>query len=189
MKFEQLKIKDIVLITPDVFEDNRGYFYEAYNIKKIFQENNINSEYWKPTNFVQDSLGYNNKKNTIRGLHYQEFHPQAKLVTCIKGAILDVVVDIRKDSDTFGEWLSVELDEYNNNQLWIPHGFAHGYKTLTDDCAVIYKTDEFYKYEDYRGLIWNDPYLNIDWKNCDDIVISEQDTLWKSFKDTFDECR
>jgi len=188
MNFIQLEIKDIVLISPDVFPDNRGYFYEAYNVNKIFKEsNNVISDFWKETNFVQDSLGYNKYKNTIRGLHYQETKPQAKLVTCIKGAILDVVVDIRKDSDTFGQWVSAELSDNNNNQLWIPHGFAHGYKTLTDDCAVIYKTDEFYRYDDYRGLIWNDPYLNIDWKNCDDLVISEQDTMWKTFKNTFGE--
>tara|TARA_R100000008_G_scaffold54117_1_gene32965 strand:+ start:1185 stop:1715 length:531 start_codon:yes stop_codon:yes gene_type:complete len=170
MKIQELAIKGVFLIQPDVFHDNRGYFYECYTSKKW-------SSLGFPDNFVQDNIAYNLKKNTIRGMHYQEKYYQAKLVSCIKGSILDVAVDIRKESKTFGKWVSAELNEYNSHQLWIPKGFAHGYRTLEDNTVVSYKTDQYYMPEDYRGFIWNDKNININWgvDENDDIILSKQD--------------
>tara|TARA_Y100001973_G_C5204294_1_gene340297 strand:- start:1650 stop:2204 length:555 start_codon:yes stop_codon:yes gene_type:complete len=178
MKITDLNLEGVKLIEPKVFPDNRGYFYESWNEKNVGL-----------ANFVQDNLAFNKNKNTVRGLHYQEKYFQAKLVSCVKGAIIDVVVDVRKDSETFGEWLSVLLSEDNNHQLWIPRGFAHGYRTLEDDTIVIYKADEYYDPDDYRGIMWNDPNLNIDWgfhdgDLYDKVIVSEQDKGWKTFKET-----
>ena len=176
MQTEQLEIKDVVLVKPKVFFDNRGYLYESYNYK-TWDSLNL------PNNFIQDNTAHNIKKNTIRGMHYQEKYYQAKLVSCIRGSILDVVVDVRKDSETFAKWVSVELSEYNNHQLWIPRGFAHGYRTLEDNTTVLYKTDQYYMPDDYRGFMWDDKYLNIDWKitENDDITLSEKDVEYGSF--------
>jgi dTDP-4-dehydrorhamnose 3,5-epimerase len=108
---------------------------------------------------------------------------QAKLVSCVRGAILDVVVDVRKESKTFGKWVSVELSEYNNHQLWIPKGFAHGYRTLEDNTEVMYKADEFYDPDDYKGFIWNDKNIGIDWGVSveDELILSDQDAAYGNF--------
>lgn len=176
MKRTRLAIKDIVLIEPRVFPDNRGYLYESYT-DKHWDNGSMN------VNFKQDNVAYNHKKNTIRGMHYQEKNYQAKLVSCVRGAILDVVVDVRKDSETFGKWVSAELSEYNNHQLWIPKGFAHGYRTLEDNTVVMYKADEFYDPDDYRGFIWNDKNIGIEWgvSDNDDLILSEQDAGYGNF--------
>ena len=176
MEILELGIEGVILIKPRVFPDNRGYFYESFNIKKW-------NNFMTPVDFVQDNLAYNKKKNTIRGMHYQEKSFQAKLVSCIKGSILDVVVDVRPSSKTYGKWISVELSDANNYQLWIPKGFAHGYRTLSDDTIVIYKADDFYRPDDYRGFIWNDKGVNIDWglTEDDEVILSKQDISYKSF--------
>lgn len=170
MKKTPLDIEDIILIEPKVFPDNRGYLYEGYTEK-----------HWSDIKFVQDNVAYNHKKNTIRGMHYQGKNYQAKLVSCIRGAILDVVVDVRKNSNTFGKWVSAELSEHNHHQLWIPKGFAHGYRTLEDNTIVTYKADEFYNPDDYKGFIWNDTNISIDWgiSKDDNIILSEQDSRYK----------
>jgi dTDP-4-dehydrorhamnose 3,5-epimerase len=178
MKVEELSIKGVFLIKPNVFNDNRGYLYESYNSNRWSSLN-------FPNEFVQDNVAYNSKKNTIRGMHYQEKYYQAKLVSCIRGSITDVVVDIRKDSDTFKQWLSINLSDTNNHQLWIPKGFAHGYRTLEDNTIVYYKTDQYYMPEDYRGFIWNDKNININWGDNlpDDITLSDKDKEYIEFKD------
>ena len=172
MKKTPLDIKDIILIEPKVFYDIRGYLFESYTEK-----------HWGGVKFVQDNVAYNHKKNTIRGMHYQEKNYQAKLVSCVRGSILDVVVDVREDSDTFGQWVSAVLSDDNHHQLWIPRGFAHGYRTLEDNTIVTYKADEFYDPSDYRGFIWNDDDVNINWgvSDNDEITLSEQDTKFKGF--------
>ena len=116
-------------------------------------------------------------------MHYQEKYYQAKLVSCIVGSIIDVIVDVRKDSDTFKQWLSVELTDKNNHQLWIPKGFAHPYRTLEDNTIVSYKTDQYYIPDDYRGFIWNDKNINIDWgiNDSDDVTLSKQDKEYKLY--------
>ena len=170
MKIEELSIKGVFLIKPNVFNDNRGYLYESYNSNRWSSLN-------FPNEFVQDNVAYNSKKNTIRGMHYQEKYYQAKLVSCIRGSIIDVVVDIRKDSDTFKQWLSVNLSDKNK-------GFAHGYRTLEDNTIVYYKTDQYYMPKDYRGFIWNDRNININWGDDlpDDIILSDKDKEYREFK-------
>ena len=172
MKITELEIEGLKLIEPRVFPDNRGYLYESYTEK-----------YWRDVNFVQDNVAFNHKKNTIRGMHYQEKNYQAKLVSCVRGSILDVVVDVRKDSETFGQWVSAILSDENHHQLWIPKGFAHGYRTLEDNTIVTYKADEFYDPSDYRGFIWSDKSVNIDWEvsDNDEIILSEQDKKFGEF--------
>jgi dTDP-4-dehydrorhamnose 3,5-epimerase len=182
MRFSRLAIDGLILAEPNVYEDNRGAFFEAYNATAFrnASDRDIRNQL-SPVEFVQDNIAFNRRRNTIRGLHYQDRNPQAKFVTCLKGAILDVVVDIRPNSPTFGRWVSVRLDDRTCSQLFVPRGFAHGYRSLTDDCVVMYKADAYYDPAGYRGLLWNDAGLNVDWElgpDDSDIVISEQDANW-----------
>ena len=165
--FKKLEIPDVVLITPKVFSDDRGFFYEIFQ-KSTFSFNGIDAQ------FMQDNLSHSTK-GVIRGLHYQK-NPtaQAKLLTVIKGEIFDVAVDIRKNSLTYGKWVSEILSENNRNSLYIPEGFAHGFCVLSDQVDVLYKVGNEYSHKDERGIIWNDPTLNIPWPT-DAPIISEQD--------------
>lgn len=162
MLIESTEIPDVLLITPKVFKDSRGYFLESFN-------NN-----YLPFNFVQDNQSFS-FKNTIRGLHYQIVKPQGKLVRAIKGRILDVAVDIRKDSPTFGKHIAVELSSDNFKQLYIPEGFAHGFSVLSDESEVLYKTTEYWHKEHDRSINFNDPELNIDWKIEGLPILSDKD--------------
>lgn len=144
-------ITDVLLVTPKVFKDSRGYFLESFNNNHL------------PFSFVQDNQSYS-EKNTIRGLHYQVVKPQGKLVRAIKGRILDVAVDIRKDSPTFKQYVAVELSSDNFKQLYVPEGFAHGFSVLSDEAEVLYKTTDYWYKEHERSLNFDDPDLNIDWK-------------------------
>ncbi len=147
----------VYLIVPTVFEDARGFFMESYNENKFLQ-NNLNYR------FVQDNHSLSKEKGTIRGLHYQLTpKAQTKLVRVLSGAIYDVVVDIRKNSPTFGQWQGFELSAANKHQLLIPKGFAHGFCTTLPETEVFYKVDDFYSPEYDRGIAWNDPDLGIDW--------------------------
>lgn len=168
MKIIETSIPDVKILEPKVFGDHRGYFMESYN-KKLFAE--LGLDY----NFVQDNQSLSREVGTIRGLHFQ-LNPKAqlKLVRAVKGAIYDVVVDIRKGSPTYGKWVGVILSEYNNRQLLVPKGFAHGFCTLVPDCIVAYKVDEFYSPEHDSGILWNDPALGIDWPTSSPIL-SEKD--------------
>lgn len=155
-EFEKLGIDGVILVKPKVFGDNRGFFMECYK-KSEFAKNGIETE------FVQDNHS-KSSKGVLRGLHYQATPKhQAKLVKCIKGCVFDVVVDLRKNSDTFGKWLKVELSEENKNMLYIPEGFAHGFLTLSDEAELLYKTNTEFSPEHDRGLLWNDETINIDW--------------------------
>jgi dTDP-4-dehydrorhamnose 3,5-epimerase len=162
MLVESTEIPDVLLITPKVFKDSRGYFLESFNNKHL------------PFNFVQDNQSYS-EKNTIRGLHYQVVKPQGKLVRAIKGRILDVAVDIRKDSPTFGKHVAVELSSDNFKQLYIPEGFAHGFSVLSEEAEVLYKTTDYWYKEHERSLNFNDPELNIDWKIEGIPILSDKD--------------
>lgn len=168
MKIIETSIPDVKILEPKVFGDHRGYFMESYN-KKLFAE--LGLDY----NFVQDNQSLSREVGTIRGMHFQ-LNPKAqlKLVRAVKGAIYDVVVDIRKGSPTYGKWVGVILSEYNNRQLLVPKGFAHGFCTLVPDCIVAYKVDEFYSPEHDSGILWNDPALGIDWPTSSPIL-SEKD--------------
>tara|TARA_R100000458_G_scaffold17345_3_gene15020 strand:- start:4238 stop:4765 length:528 start_codon:yes stop_codon:yes gene_type:complete len=168
MQFCRLEIPDVVLIKPTVFGDERGYFFEVFHDDK-FGGNVIN------TKFVQDNQAFSTK-GVVRGLHFQKKYPQGKLVRCVKGSILDVAVDIRPDSPTFGKHVSALLTEDNNQQLWVPRGFAHGYASLESENIVLYKCDDFYHPEDEGGVKWDDPSLGIDW-NVSSPIISDKDKL------------
>jgi dTDP-4-dehydrorhamnose 3,5-epimerase len=168
MNFIKTDLPGVILAKPDVFGDNRGWFFESFSAKK-YAEGGITGE------FVQDNHSFSETKGTLRGLHYQaEPYAQAKLLRCTRGAILDVAVDIRRDSAFFGKYVSFELSAENFCQLYIPRGFAHGFITLTDNCEVQYKTDNFYDKASDRGIIWNDPEIGIDW-GTDSPVLSEKD--------------
>jgi len=169
MNIIDTSIPDVKILEPKVFGDHRGYFMESYN-KKLFAE--LGLDY----HFVQDNQSLSREVGVIRGLHFQ-LNPKAqlKLVRAVRGAIYDVVVDIRKGSPTYGKWTGVILSEYNNRQLLVPKGFAHGFCTLVPDCIVAYKVDEFYSPEHDGGILWNDPALGIDWPTSAPIL-SDKDT-------------
>ena len=177
MTIQQTPIKDLVIIDPTVFKDSRGYFFEAYN-KEKFLENGI--EY----NFIQDNQSFS-KKGVIRGLHLQ-INPvaQAKLVRVLQGEILDVAIDLRKNSPTYGQHFSVLLSAENKKQLMIPHGFAHGFSVLSETASVLYKVDSAYDKESERGIRYDDPTLNIDWKiNSQEVIVSEKDLILPFFNE------
>ena len=170
MKFSRAEISDIIIIEPHVFTDERGYFYES------FKESELNEFLGYDVKFCQD----NESKSTygvLRGLHYQEPpFAQAKLVRVIQGSILDVAVDIRKDSPTFGKHISIELNDQNKKQLFISKGFAHGFVVLSETAVIVYKVDNYYNKESDRGIAFNDPGLGINWKiNNQDLQISFKD--------------
>lgn len=168
MKIETTKLKDLLIITPSVFEDDRGYFFESYN-QRFFRENGIYM------NFLQDNMS-ESKKNVIRGLHFQRTAPQSKLVRCIVGSVYDIVVDLRKGSETYKQWYGVELSDENKKMMLVPKGFAHGFLTLSDKAIFHYKCDELYMANQDGGISFKDEELNIDWGiNPNEAIVSEKD--------------
>ena len=182
MKKIETGIKDLVIIEPRIFEDSRGFFMESYNYN-TFKELGIDNV------FVQDNHS-KSSKGVLRGLHFQkDEYAQAKLVYVLRGAVLDITVDLRETSETFGKYVAVELNDKNKRMLLIPRGFAHGFLTLEDDTEFIYKCDNFYNPKSEVGIIWNDTDLNIDW-NLDkynikekELIISEKDKKNITFKE------
>ena len=176
MKLLRTKFAEVVIFEPYVFGDARGYFMESYN-KRHFEQLGISYD------FVQDNQSFSARSGVIRGLHYQ-LNPKAqtKLVRVLTGAIYDVVVDIRKQSPTFGQWAAFVLTEDNNRQLLVPKGFAHGFCTLVPNTRVLYKVDEHYSPEHDRGVLWNDPDLGIDWPVAEPIL-SDKDRNQPRLKD------
>lgn len=177
MKLIKTPIQDLFVVEPRVFEDARGYFFESYS-QLHFQNSGITYE------FVQDNQSKSNF-GVIRGLHYQKApHAQTKLVRAIQGKILDVAVDLRKGSPTFGKWFGVELSDANKKQLLVPQGFAHGFSVLSETAVVMYKCDDFYHPECEGGIIYNDPDLNIDWGiPADKAIVSEKDLILPKLKE------
>ena len=157
MKVTPTDIADVLILEPKVFGDARGFFYESYN-EKAFEEATGFKD-----GFVQDNHS-RSSKGVLRGLHFQVEQPQGKLVRAVRGAVLDVVVDIRPASATFGRWISVELSEDNHRQLWVPPGLAHGFVVVTPTADFLYKTTEFYAPQHERCLAWNDPVVAADWQ-------------------------
>ena len=157
MNIKETLLQNVYILEPAVFHDKRGFFMESYN-KRILEQLGIHVD------FIQDNHSFSKNAGIIRGLHYQ-LNPkeQAKLVRVSTGAIFDVIVDIRKNSVTFGKWVSVILSEENKRQVLVPKGFAHGFCTLVPNTNVIYKVDEYYDPEFDRGILWNDPDIGIDW--------------------------
>ena len=168
MKVIETEIKDLYMIEPQVFGDSRGWFMESWSQKKM-------EEVGLFYNFVQDSHSFSEKKGTLRGLHFQKgSSSQAKLVRCVRGAVLDVAVDLRKNSKTYKKWVGCILSEENKKQFLIPRGFAHGFLTLTDNVEFVYKADNYYDPQADRNIIWNDEEINVDW-GIENPILSEKD--------------
>jgi dTDP-4-dehydrorhamnose 3,5-epimerase len=175
MKVTETGLQDCFVIEPTIFDDGRGSFFESFNLQKFQEKVGLN------INFVQDNQSIS-QRGVLRGLHFQkgEF-AQAKLVRVIKGRVLDVVVDIRKNSETFGQTFSIELTGENNKQLFVPRGFAHGFSVLEDDTIFSYKCDNYYHKASEGGILFNDKTLQIDWKlKKEEILLSEKDTFLNS---------
>jgi dTDP-4-dehydrorhamnose 3,5-epimerase len=180
MEFQEIFIKGAFLLKPKVFEDSRGYFFESFNREKF--ENNIGN-----INFIQDNES-KSAAGVLRGLHFQKGeYAQAKLVRVIKGAVLDVIVDIRPESPTFGKHFSIKLTETNKLQLLLPRGMAHGFLVLEDETVFSYKVDNFYSPENESGILYSDPYLDIDWEfPKTSLILSEKDKKLLPFKENYE---
>jgi dTDP-4-dehydrorhamnose 3,5-epimerase len=175
MTFLETPIEGLVIIEPKVFGDERGHFFETFS-EKLMAQNGIKGP------FIQDNQSLSHK-NVLRGLHFQNPpHEQGKLIRVVRGSVIDVVVDIRKNSNTFGKHYSIELSDRNNKMLWIPGGFAHGFVTLEDHTVFLYKVTDYYHPASESGIIYNDADLNIDWQVKTPIV-SQKDRILPTFKE------
>lgn len=178
MGFEKTGFPDLLVFAPRIFDDARGYFFESYN-EKLFRDEGIS------ISFVQDNQAFSSY-GVIRGLHFQQDpHAQTKLIRVLQGSIVDVVVDVRKNSPTFGKAYSIELSAENKKQLFIPKGFAHGYSVISEKAEVFYKCDAFYERTSEGGISWNDPALQIDWQIPRGIeIISPKDAVLPRLADS-----
>jgi dTDP-4-dehydrorhamnose 3,5-epimerase len=174
MKVIKTALLGVLILEPRVFRDPRGFFLESYN-ERTMAEAGIHER------FVQDNHSFS-ARNVVRGLHYQ-VRPQGKLVRVVMGEILDVIVDLRRSSPTFGVWNGVSLSETNQQMLWIPPGFAHGFRALTDGAHVLYKATDFYDPAAERTIAWNDPTLNIDWRLTTSPTVSAKDSQGTAFRE------
>jgi dTDP-4-dehydrorhamnose 3,5-epimerase len=169
-------IPDVLIIEPDVFGDERGFFYESFNARAFAEQTGVTAQ------FVQDNHS-RSQKGVLRGLHYQVEHAQGKLVRVALGEVLDVAVDIRRSSPTFGQWVGIHLSAQNARQLWIPPGFAHGFVVLSEHAEFLYKTTDYYTPSAERCIRWDDADLGIDWGLSDTPKLSAKDQDGKRFKD------
>ncbi|WP_071433230.1 dTDP-4-dehydrorhamnose 3,5-epimerase [Angelakisella massiliensis] len=176
MELMKTKLDGVIIVVPKVFGDHRGFFMESWS-KRVFEEAGLYYD------FVQDNHSSSTVKGTLRGIHFQRGEKaQAKLVRCVRGAVLDVAVDLRPLSPTYKQWVAVELSEENKKQLLIPRGFGHGFVTLTDEVEFLYKADNYYAPEADGGIRWNDPELGVEW-GITDPVLSQKDANAPFFKD------
>ena len=197
MKFEKTKLEGVVIITPDVFGDHRGFFMESWSQRKMEEAGLF-------YNFVQDNHSLSTVKGTLRGIHFQKGdRAQAKLVRCVRGAVFDVAVDLRSNSETYGKWYGVTLSAENKKQFLIPEGFAHGFLVLSDEAEFCYKVNDFWHPNDEGGMAWNDPEIGIEWPELKGeykgsasaegytledgtaLNLSDKDQKWLGLKDTF----
>lgn len=177
MELINTEIAEVKIVKPLVFGDNRGWFYESYSYEKL-KHLGIN------TQFVQDNRSYSSEKGTLRGIHFQKFPmAQTKLITCTRGRILDVAVDLRKGSPTYLKWVSVELSEENKLMLYIPKGFGHGFVTLTDNVEVLYKVDEYYSKENDRSIKFDDEEIGVNW-GVQNPILSQKDLTAPSLSES-----
>ena len=174
MKVTQTALPGVLILEPKVFRDARGFFLESYNERTM-------AEVGIREHFVQDNHSFSTR-NVVRGLHYQ-MRPQGKLVRVVVGEIFDVILDLRRSSPTFGVWNGVNLSETNQQMLWIPPGFAHGFRVLSEGAHLLYKATDFYDPEAERTIAWNDPTLNIDWRLTTSPTVSAKDRLGTSFRE------
>ena len=168
MDIIKTEIPDILIIEPEVFRDERGFFFESYNKKKFEEATGVECD------FVQDNHS-TSAKGVLRGLHYQIENPQGKLVSVTYGKVFDVAVDIRRSSKSFGKWVGIELSAENKKHVWIPRGFAHGFVVLSDAAVFLYKTTDYYSPEYERCIRWDDAELAIDWQYNDEPLVSKKD--------------
>ena len=175
-------ISDLLVLETNIYDDDRGFFTESYN------EINFNEVVGREIKFVQDNHSQSACR-VLRGLHYQLEMPQAKLVRVVRGSVYDVVVDLRRKSETFGKWFGIELSAENQKQLWIPEGFAHGFVVLSDSADFMYKTTQYYFPKSENCLVWNDNKVAIDWPICHDLKISKKDQEGKTLNDLIKEDR
>ncbi len=175
MNILSTEIPDVLIIEPRIFQDDRGFFLESYNEKAFAEKAGIT----KP--FVQDNHS-RSSRNVLRGLHYQIEQAQGKLVRAILGTIFDVAVDIRKNSPTFGQWVSCELSAENKRLLWVPPGFAHGFLVISEHAEVLYKTTDYYAPQHERSICWNDPDVAINWNLSEEPILSSKDKAGKLLK-------
>lgn len=177
MNLIETPIKDLFVIEPKLWQDSRGYFYESFN-QRIFEQAGID------VTFVQDNQSFS-KKGTLRGMHAQaKPFAQGKLVRVIQGRVVDVAVDIRKNSPTYGQYFAIELSGENHKQLWVPPGFLHGFLTLEDDTIFTYKVSNYYDKDSEIGIMWNDPTINIDWAaylDTNEFLLSDKDLVLSDF--------
>ncbi|MES2900429.1 MAG: dTDP-4-dehydrorhamnose 3,5-epimerase [Pseudomonadota bacterium] len=169
MKVTPTAIPEVLVFEPQVFGDDRGFFFESFNARRFEQLTG------QPANFVQDNHS-KSARNVLRGLHYQIRQPQGKLVRVLQGALYDVVVDLRRSSPFFGRWVGVELSAENRLQLWVPAGFAHGFVVTSDTAECLYKTTDYWAPEHERTILWNDPALGIDWPLSGAPMLSGKDS-------------
>ncbi len=177
MKVSPTNIPDILIIEPKVFGDNRGFFFESFN------QQAFNDAVGQEVIFVQDNHSHS-RKGVLRGLHYQIQQPQGKLVRVIQGLIYDVAVDLRRSSNTFGQWVGTELSDDNHLQVWVPAGFAHGFVVLSESADVLYKTTDYYAPKHERCLAWNDKNIDIRWPISSEPTLSEKDSQGELLVDT-----
>jgi dTDP-4-dehydrorhamnose 3,5-epimerase len=176
MKFIETKLKGAYVIEPEIISDNRGFFARSW-CQKEFTEMGLNPH------LVQCNISFNLHQSTLRGMHYQIApYEEAKLVRCTAGAIYDVIIDLRPDSETYKKWVAVELTAENRKGLYIPEGMAHGFQTLVENSEVFYQMSEFYHPESARGIKWDDRVFNIDWPTCSQRVISDRDLSYADFE-------
>ena len=169
-------IPEVIIIEPNVYGDDRGFFYESFNARAFAEQSGLSVD------FVQDNHS-KSAKGVLRGLHYQIQQPQGKLVRVVAGEVFDVAVDIRKQSPTFGKWVGVILSAENKRQLWVPPGFAHGFLVTSDSAEFLYKTTDYYAPEFERSILWNDPAIGIEWPWDGEPMLSNKDKVGKLLAD------
>ncbi|MCR5540428.1 MAG: dTDP-4-dehydrorhamnose 3,5-epimerase [Ruminococcus sp.] len=174
--FNETKLKGVYIIDVKTYGDNRGYFMETYK-EDDFKAAGLDYK------FVQDNQS-SSRKGVLRGLHFQKTYPQAKLVRVLKGEVFDVAVDLRKGSETYGQWVGAVLSEENKRQFMIPRGFAHGFLVLSDYAEFAYKCDDVYHPEDEGGIMWNDPAIGIEWPEAGELILSEKDKVHPSLAES-----
>lgn len=177
MKITPTALADVLIVEPRVLGDARGFFFESFNCKAFYKATGVHPD------FVQDNHS-RSAGGVLRGLHYQVRQPQGKLVRVVRGAVFDVAVDIRRGSNTFGQWVGTELSEDNHRQLWIPPGFAHGFLVLSESADFLYKTTDYYAPEHERCIAWNDPAIGIQWPAGAHPLLSAKDQLGKPLSES-----
>lgn len=176
MKVTPTAIPDVLLIEPNVYDDERGYFFESFNERNFARETGIKAH------FVQDNHS-RSAKNVLRGLHYQIKQPQGKLVRVAVGEVFDVAVDLRKNSSTFGKWAGTILSAENKRMVWVPEGFAHGFLVLSESADFLYKTTDYYAPEHERCVFWNDPDIDVHWPLSEEPSLAAKDIAGKRLQD------